>query len=219
MNLLNLCASQGVSVEAGDAEVAAQMEQIDGAQVPRDGDQGEAGCGLSKDNRATKIRAVHDYPDIRGLTMRGATGVGGGDDVLPAAQVIGLADGFDLRLIYCACRGETEEVDADAIELVDGLLQVGIRVGHNTGSGGEHVAVKTEAGLCGGLRLELSERRRNPVENDRAGVVLRVNSGGRVGRALGVQCGAGGCGTKGGASGKTQNGMREELHGYSDADG
>ena len=45
-------AGQIVSIKAGDAEVAAQVEQVNGAQVAGDGDQSEAPWGLREDNRA-----------------------------------------------------------------------------------------------------------------------------------------------------------------------
>jgi len=208
-------AGQIVSIKAGDAEVAAQVEQVNGAQVAGDGDQSEAPWGLREDNRAAQVCAIHHHPHIGGIVMHGATGVGGGDDVLPAAQMIGLAHGFNLRPVHSAIRGEAEDVDAEAVELVDRLLNVGVGVGHGAGCGVEHVAVKAEAGLRCGLRLQFSERRGHPVENDRAGVVLRVHGGwsvggGRVGRVLGTQRDAGDCSKEGEAWGKTQ----EELHGY-----
>ena len=195
-------AGVGGGVEGGDAEVSAEVEDVDGIEVAGDGDEGEGAGGFRQDHGSADVDAVHDDPDIGGSVMKGTADGGGGDDVLPSAEMVGGADGVDCGLIGDAVGVEAHGVNADALELADDGAVVGFRVGHERGGGAEHVAVEGEAGFGDGEGVELDERGRHPFKRD--GGERSGGSGGGisvVGRLLRGEVGAEECGCEQGKSG------------------
>ena len=61
-------------------------------------------------------------------------------------------------------------MDADAVEFVDGLLDVRIGILNEAGGGGEHGAIERKARFDSGLRAQLRESWWNPFQNHRAGI-------------------------------------------------
>ena len=53
-----------VAVEAGNAKVAAQVEDVDGIEVAGDGDEGEAAGCFGQDDCAFDGDAIHDNPHV-----------------------------------------------------------------------------------------------------------------------------------------------------------
>ena len=101
--------------------MAAEVEDINGVEVAGDGDKGKATGRLGEHDGAADIYAVHRRPTHRWSRCDGDPGSGSRDQVLPAAQMIGGADGIDFALIWNAGGAEAHGVDADAIELADYL--------------------------------------------------------------------------------------------------
>ena len=99
------------------------------------------------------------------LTMQRAAGVGGGDQVLPAAQVIGLADGVHLAGSAMPSGPKRSTCTLTPSSLVNGLPGLVVGTGEEAGGRGQHGAIEREARFDGGLRAQLSERRRHPFQN------------------------------------------------------
>ena len=149
--LLDLRVVEGIAVEARDAEVAAQVEQVDGAQIAGHGDEGEAARGGSEDDGAAKIHAVHHDPDVCGVVADSASGLACGDEVFPAAHVVGSADGFKGASVGDSRFCEAHSVNADAVKLADCVAVVFVVIPHHAGSEFEHRAVEGEAFFHRGL--------------------------------------------------------------------
>lgn len=164
--------------------MSAEVEQVDGVEVAGDGDEGEGARGFSEDDGAADGDAVHDDPDVGGAGVDEAGGAGGGgiggrDEVFPAAEVVIFADGGDGLFVGDAVGAEAHGVDGDAVELAEGEAAVGVAVWQERGSRGEEVAVEGEAFLHGGERGEVGERGRNPLK--------RYGGGGDDGGRTGVE--------------------------------
>ena len=114
--------------------MAAQVEQVDGAQIACDRHQREAPRSFSQHDSAANIHAVQHHPDVGGSAVERASGPGGGDEVLPAAQMVCGANGVDLALVGDAGVREAQEMDADAIELSNHLAIFRFGVRHQAGS-------------------------------------------------------------------------------------
>ena len=104
-----------VSVEARNAEVAAQVEHVDGAEIAGDGNERERARCFSEDHGAANIDSVHDDPDVGSAAVDGSAGTGGGDEMFPAAEVVGGTDGGDGVFVGDALLIEAHGVDADAV--------------------------------------------------------------------------------------------------------
>ena len=122
-----------VSIKTGNAEMPAQMEKIDGIQIAGDGGQRQAFGRVDQDYRAAKVGAVHHHPHVGVVVVDRAARVAAADHVLPTAQMIGLADRFNLGWIGRTGLGKAQRVHADAVQLGNGLLHVFVGVGHQAG--------------------------------------------------------------------------------------
>jgi hypothetical protein len=153
-----------VGVVARDAEVAAEVKHVDGAEVAGDGNEGEGARCFGEDNSSADVDAIHDDPDIGGSAMDGSAGAGGGDEVLPAAEMVGGADGGDCVFVGDALVRKAHGVDADAIEFADDLAIGGFIVGNHAGGEAEQGSVEGEAFFHGGFGLQVLERGRCPLK-------------------------------------------------------
>ena len=120
-----------------------QMKQIDGTEISGNGHQSETARRFRKDHRSAHVDAIQNKPDI-GCSISNRTAVGCGDDMLPAAQVVGSANALDSALIRDATLIEAHRMNADAIELIDRLSHGCIRVGNGAGSHAEESAIQGE---------------------------------------------------------------------------
>lgn len=174
-----------VAGEAGDAEVAAQMEQVERAEGSVDGY--EIDIGLIDDEKydSFDVGALEANPDV-GVTGMNGCGVGlRGDEMLPAAVVILGTDGIeDSRIVEAGFR-ITEGVDGDAAQLgydVPGFVVAGKTVGQV-----EHGLVEGEVGVEAGVLAESFHAAGNPTV-----IGISWSFGGRRWRC-GLSLGGDGC--------------------------
>ena len=70
--------------------------------------------------------------------------------------------------------GETQHVNADAVEFCGCLLQLGVSVRHQAHGCGQHGAVQRELRLHFRVPAQLSQSRRRPLEVDGGGAGMRL---------------------------------------------
>ena len=162
--------------------MAAQVEDVHGAEVAGDGDERDGAGRFREEDRAANVHAVDDHPYVGVAVVDGAAVVVGGDEVLPAAQLVGIANGVDGGFTGYSGGTEAEQVHADAVELAEGLARGLVGAGHEAGSQAQHVAVEGEAVFERGLRAEGGERGRGPFERD--GACVRYSLRRRLRRGL-----------------------------------
>ena len=87
--------------------------------------------------------------------------------VLPAAQVVGRTDRVDCSLIGNAGVAEAQGVNADAIELPDGLASSASESGTILAATPSMFRSSVKLDFTGGLRVQLIERRRRSTRAER----------------------------------------------------
>src|ERR1700760_4129815 len=107
---------QLVSFKAWNAKVPAQMQQIDRAEVAGDGNQRYGLRSFGQNDCTTHVYAVHDHPYIGCTVVHRTTISLGGDEVFPAAQVIGFANSIYRGFVGNSHSAEAEQVNADSVE-------------------------------------------------------------------------------------------------------
>ena len=224
MNLAAFSIFELVGVELWDAEVTAEVEQVFWTEVASDSGEGEGTGAVHKDHCAAHVGAVENDPDVCGSVLNGATADGrGGDDVLPAAQVVGLADGVHIERIGKRICGELENVNADAVKVCDGVAGLVIRASDEACGHGQHGAVEGEAGFGGGLGAEPVKGLGDEFEWYGAGIGRAGGTGIHFRRAL-IRCSgwAGGSLSECNPAGSDEGGERQEefqLHALLNARG
>ncbi len=140
------------------------MQQVDRAQVPGHRHQRHRLGRLRQHHRAAHVHAVHHHPHVGGPVVHRSAAAGTADHMLPAPQVIGVADGVHRRLIRHSPRAKAQQVHAHPIHAVDGLPGRLVRIRHQRRGGVEHVPVECEAVLDRGFGAQVGQRRRRPVQ-------------------------------------------------------
>ena len=157
-----------VAVERGNAEVPAQMQQIDGAEIAGDGNQRQAlGVSASTTAPRTFTPSSTNHTSVVPLCT-GPPWSLGGDDVLPAAQVIGGADCLYRAFVGNAHGAEAQQVNADAVELLTATRVGSSESGTIPAATPSMCSIEGEAVFDGGQRAQLGQRRRRPIQHDRA---------------------------------------------------
>ena len=163
--------AQLIAGEFRNAEVAAQMKQIEGAEGSVDGDEINVGGTGEHHHCAFDIGMLEAYPYIGAALIVGVMSSLRGDHVLPAAVAILLADGFEAGRVVETGRGKFIAVHGNAVQFGDDAARVLIFdevVGQC-----EHGAVEGEIGAERGVLADGVHVVRNP------GVVLSVKTDGK----------------------------------------
>src|ERR1700722_8110986 len=109
----------GVGVDAGDAEVAAEMDEVEGAEFAGDVDDAHVAGGAGEDGDAVDVGADEVQPEV-GDGAVGLGRVGGGlvgvDQMLPAGGVVGGDDGTHGLGGVEGALGVAVVVDGDAVD-------------------------------------------------------------------------------------------------------
>ena len=129
--------------------------------------------GLSTSTTPPRTLAPSSHqPHVGNVAVDRAAQIRRADHVLPAAQVVGLANRLNLCRIGLAVCGKTQNVHADAVELGHRLPQVGVGIRHQPGCRSQHRAVQREALFGHGLAAQLRQSRWRPLQ-DRLTQVVR----------------------------------------------
>jgi hypothetical protein len=151
----------GIGVDPGDAEMSAEVDEVERAQLAGDLNDAHVAGGAGENGDAGDVRAVEVKPQV-GDSGVGLGGVGGGlvgvDQVLPAGGVIASDDGgHGLRGVE-GWPGVVIVVDRDAGECCGGA--VGIEAAGEKKILGDlqFAAIKAKGSVAGGLVGEVHER-------------------------------------------------------------
>src|SRR6266568_1175266 len=163
------CLSKVARVKLGNAEMTAEVQDVNGAQIARYCNERKAlGC-FRQHHCATHVHAIKHEPDIGCSVVHGPTSIGGRHHMLPAAKMIGGSNSFHFSFVGNARGSKTEQMDADTIELVDCLPRWRIRIGNHACCNAQHCSVQREAVFNHRLRAEIHQRWRDPVQRNRCG--------------------------------------------------
>lgn len=167
----------GVGVYFGDAEVAAEVEEIEGAELAGDFDDGHFARGAEEDGEVVYVGSVEVHPEVgEGLVRGGGVArVGGGlDEVLPTGAVVVADEGVHGLGDVEGRLGVAVVLEGDAAERGGGRAFAGE-------DGVDHVAIERERGVGAGLGDETAERFMN------AGRLAGLRGGGNQ-RGKGDEC-------------------------------
>ena len=158
--------AEAVILKARNAEVAAEMEQINRVDISRNGYEGESLWGFGHHHSSAHVCSFKNDPDVCGLIMDRAATIIRSDDMLPATDVVAGADGIHGIFAGNALRAKAKEMNANSIELVDNAAVFGLRVRQEACGDLEERAVECEAGFDGSLGAEGLERGRSPFKRN-----------------------------------------------------
>jgi len=163
---------EGVFVEPRNTEVAAQVEQVEKAEVAGDDDDLDILYAGQHDDDAGDAGVFKAYPYIGARDRRVgiadtegccALVVRSSNDVLPCAVVVLVADELKRVGVVGTGLGEAVCVDGDAVELADGMAHVFAAVVEDSVGQAKHIFVEGEVGVeCRAVRYGF-EAVGNPV--------------------------------------------------------
>lgn len=163
---------EAISGEARDAEVSAQVEEIERTEGSINNDQVNVGGVGDEQDHSFDIAVREANPEVGGAGVVGH-GVGvSGDEVTPAAvEVLRANIGEQLGVIESRL-GIFVNVDGDAAQAGDDAL--GLFVSSEVAGEAEHLAVEGEVGVEGGVAAEGVQAAREPGV---VGVSRRIGGG------------------------------------------
>jgi hypothetical protein len=152
---------EAVAGEAGDAEVSAEVEKVEGTEGSVDDDEVNVGGVGDEQHHTLDVGVREADPEVGGA---GSVGLGAGvsgDEMVPAAvMVLGADVGEHFRAVESGL-GVSVNVHGDAAEPGDDAL--GLVVSGEVAGEAEHLAVEGEVGMEAGVLVEGVHAAREPV--------------------------------------------------------
>jgi hypothetical protein len=166
-------------IEAGNAKVPTQVQQVYRADVAAHCDQRHASGTLHQDYRAAHICAVHRQPQVGGSVVfqlvQTIARVWEGrasarrqhacvrDQVCPPAPAVSLPHAIDGICVEHSVWAKTQNAHADAIDPVDRLPGLLVAAGEQRGGQPQRIAIQGEARPSRSSGIKFRKCRRRPV--------------------------------------------------------